>query len=480
MVRQPPSISTSAIDRLIQDTELKFKTCWATLRAMKEGRIGTEEVEDLLRFQPTLADALYEVEQRRQLIGKRQKYLVSRKQSYDSKWFATQMRSFGKCSDALTALADIGASIGDAFVWFFYHRSQHMLRHHLERPSSGRIPTGVGGRGELEFVRRIRLPDHFVIYHGITSFLKVGDVSFVDRRTLDVVAVGELKSHESAPGQLKISLHVLSVPGAESIPFVPEGADPAKASRSSGKELPPNGKRRLARQLKSMADAVKNSVPDSQSEIHNSYHFDDLKKITDGLLRRSHAYSQIGSGLLIIAVRPSYARSFSRRVMSEVAGEGVVQRLVGLSERVMALFDPNAKPDNCLILGRIKTTADADTVPLFWWSVDVDLAERVYFRDIEVLTAYNPAHLIARLRSLGFEVETIARQVGPDYRIALSPVRGGRIEIGGLWYFLRMIHNHLMKEEKVVEMLLSLVSSAENGTIPINSRVEISVVPRVV
>src|SRR5207249_3075283 len=156
----------------------------------------------VFRLQSTLADALYKIEERRQLIGRRQKTLVARKDRYDARWFTAQMRSLGRRATALTALTEIGKSIGDAFVWFFYHRSQPLLQHHLRRPSPGRIPTGIGGRGELEFVRRTHLPNHFLLYHGVTSFLKIGDVSFVDRRTLEVVAIGELKSQQLRPGTI--------------------------------------------------------------------------------------------------------------------------------------------------------------------------------------------------------------------------------------------------------------------------------------
>jgi hypothetical protein len=391
------------------------------------------------------------------------------------------MRTLAHVSDVLTTTADIGRSIGDAFVWFFLSQSQQFLHDHLRAQPSGYIPVGVGGRGEIEFMRQVRLPHHLVLYHGITSFLRIGDVSFVDTRSLQVVGIGELKTTEVAPRQLSIKLHMVAVRDANIFPIIEsiERANTPAEDPSTSKDLPKTAKHRLEKQVKFMSEALKQQPPDSNTDIHDAYCFDELSKMSSRIKTSPHAYQQIGPGLLLIAIR-AQQRSFVRRVMTQVPAADIVQRLKGLSDAVIGLFDPNTKPDNRLIIGGVKTTIDAAAVPVFWWSIDLDFAERLYFRELELVTAYNPAHLIGRLRSEGFEVESIENGDRLDYRLSRTLAVGSRVEIGGMWFFLQMIQSHLMKEDKVLEMLLSLIHSANEGTLPSNSRIDLSLVHRVV
>ena len=68
-------------------------------------------------------------------------------------------------------------------------------------------PPGVGGKGELEFIDRFKvLNSNIVLYHGTTSFLRVGDISFIKIPTLELTAIGELKTQRIGPGKLEISV----------------------------------------------------------------------------------------------------------------------------------------------------------------------------------------------------------------------------------------------------------------------------------
>jgi hypothetical protein len=43
--------------------------------------------------------------------------------------------------------------------------------------------------------------------------------------------------------------------------------------------------------------------------------------------------------------------------------------------------------------------------PIFWRSLPLDFIRKLIFREVTVVTIYNPAHLIRKLRALGYQVE---------------------------------------------------------------------------
>lgn len=103
-------------------------------------------------------------------------------------------------------LAATGQMIGDAFIWPFYRSSGDILIEHSKESYQPFIPSGLGGLGELKFISgQKKLLDHFVIYHGVTSFLRMGDISLVDVNTQAVVALGDIKT--SVDGQ-KMNIRV--------------------------------------------------------------------------------------------------------------------------------------------------------------------------------------------------------------------------------------------------------------------------------
>ena len=65
---------------------------------------------------------------------------------------------------------------------------------HFEHPSTGLFVAGIGGKGEIEFIKNNQnLDGLFVVYHGITDMLRVGDFSLY-ANGMGIVGVGELKS----------------------------------------------------------------------------------------------------------------------------------------------------------------------------------------------------------------------------------------------------------------------------------------------
>src|SRR5207244_7189664 len=145
---------------------------------------------------------------------------------------------------------------------------------HFKNPANPHTPPGIGGRGELEFIKHVRLPGFLTIYHGITTLPRIGDVSFFNPVTGRISAIGELKSKLAEPGTLIVRIH--SIQRAR-IPFINLSRVPAKEEDREGVlGWEPQFKATLEQQMKKMADAIRCSEPNAKADLRNAYHRDEL------------------------------------------------------------------------------------------------------------------------------------------------------------------------------------------------------------
>src|SRR5688572_31634327 len=82
----------------------------------------------------------------------------------------------------------------------------------LKYPGSLHTPPGVGGVGEREFVKNFDAPGHVLIYHATTTFLRIGDVSFVHLPSRSVSAIVELKSRWVAEDRVEVAAFFVGLP----------------------------------------------------------------------------------------------------------------------------------------------------------------------------------------------------------------------------------------------------------------------------
>jgi hypothetical protein len=79
-----------------------------------------------------------------------------------------------------------------------------------------------------------------------------------------------------------------------------------------------------------------------------------------------------------------------------------------------------------------------------------------------VITLYNPAHLIRRLRGLGYSVEVSKGRRLPR----VSKIVGkAEIEAFGIDYFLNMVRGCLMHEDFVASIFSSILQKVEAGEV---------------
>lgn len=107
----------------------------------------------ILTFQPELAECLYDLMTFYRRLKAEARDLISIKKSYPIEEFAGLMAQNRKFADTVKKIIEIGKRLGDAFVWFFYQGNLSELEKHFSHESTGLFVTGVGGRGEIEFIK---------------------------------------------------------------------------------------------------------------------------------------------------------------------------------------------------------------------------------------------------------------------------------------------------------------------------------------
>jgi hypothetical protein len=465
-------ISRATIQKLIDDVEAEFRKCWRTLAALKEGTQPKTPVNEILDFQAQLAETLFRLDETYRLICKEKEETIKKKRRLNPDWFRRKMKSLAAYQDVIKIVIGIGRALGDSFAWFFYQRERNLLSKHLRRDRIDHTPPGIGGKGELEFVNRVRhINGKLVLYHGITTFLRIGDFSLIDLRSLTVRAIGELKTTRVSKDQLLISATLVT-----SKPFRIKGE--SKAERPTTIEnFPAVMEERFRKQIRVMGDSVTQKEPDSSMRSWAKFHYSALKNLAVALEKKSVAYQQAGSGLMLIGLR---TRRSGSTLASDLLGKPTFdldRRLRKVEDHLVKIFVTEKVPgkpnDNALLSDELNLETLRGTIPVFWWPVPITFLEKLFFHRVVIISVYNPAHLLARIRALGFEVETLekAGKSVPVYRI--TKIFGKSQFEMRLNDFLRTMQRALVAEEGIIRTVLSILKEAEAGRIPRNVHVDL-------
>ncbi|MGI8992587.1 MAG: hypothetical protein ACR2I2_23770 [Bryobacteraceae bacterium] len=414
-------MSAEAVRTAIDEAEKDFLKCWETLALMKHGPISPDFGEHFLAFQPRLASALFGLDEVYRRLRKEEKATIANKSQLGSDVVASLLRESDELRTALKSAMDVGRAIGDAFAWFFYRKSQNKVGQQRRHSAIPHTPPGVGGLAEIEFLKHIRYADCVVIYHGITSFLRVGDFSFLDLRSGEVIALGELKARKVGSGRAEVTLHMIGT-DPKRIPFNRIPATPGTSEMHHG-EAKKDFAERLERQITEMQESLapnkENSppnVPESftkRNSFHEGYEISALQSLSDSLEVADVAYEQVGSGLLLIGLNVLPEASLFDRLFGAKAIDfnARLETVVGRSVKLVHF----GSHDNSIRMGEISTGFLPGCAPPFWLPVDLHFLRRLYFQGAIVQTIYNPAHVLERFRKAGFNV--IRSEDGLSYQI---------------------------------------------------------------
>lgn len=448
-----PRISARGVQEALDDAEQKLAWCTRVVGALSGYQSEETSGKDIVEFQLQLYRIIVDLEVLYRRIKREEKRLIEAKSRYNPAWFAKRMAQLSAYSKRLRDGLMLVRAVGDGFVWFFYERDPQLIDEHLKLQPQLLLPPDLGAAGERIFLENLRSVDgKFVLYHGITSLLRLGDFSLVDLTSLRVACLAELKTTRIDSKRINLSLSIISGE-KEQLPEFPmhdlielvEPAPPLSAPMQA----------RFERQQKAMQESIvaaKKARKGLTISTDLGFHYRELEDV----VRRSHArgfeYVKAGDGLIIGALRIPGSRS-NEALSPKRLMDGMSVFASDLPVWAMKILDAGSTW-NSIMLGELggKDNLKARSVglPFFAWPVNPEVLADIAFERVIVITLFNPGHLVRRLHSGGYDVEL-------DEKGQLSRAKkqvGNRlIELENYSYFMSLVPWTLMTEDAVMSMI---------------------------
>jgi uncharacterized protein YeeX (DUF496 family) len=465
------------IEDLFDTIEVEYSKCWSILHNIKK-RVSQETLaEGVLSFQTVLSEALFRLERRYVRLAEEKSDIVRRRDNLKPVWWKGRLATIAEHQEAIEEVMCIGKCIGDAFVYCFYFKDQEKLAEHLNHNRVLHLPPGVGGMGELEIMRGVpKLDRFFILYHGITNILRVGDVSLIDLQTGRVRSIGDIKTKKVAENQIQVTIFFVGTVDKEHLTFQVR----ARREEGIGVDLPQRMKPRLSRQLAAMEKLFQDNQDRSMENerIMGQHHVKEL----EGLIlnsKCSRAIAQrVDDGLVITTLRHK-KQKFARKFLGRTSHDSKAFSEV-ISETIKTLSKKES--DNLITIGTLLYEGKAEVallpggIPLFWWPIDMGALRMLYFQDVVALTIFNHAHLVESLKGLGL---SITRHHDDKRLMKVTKIEGGRkLELTRFDYFLSLVQNYLFSEKAIIDLITLLLTRVEKENIKQNARINLQILQR--
>lgn len=444
------------IARIVNNAEITLNECFNMLLSMKN--VDDKLENTLFNFQPTLADCLYSLMSIYNDLNSQKKTLIDQKTILGEDVFANRIRVNAKQLGIIRDCISIGLSLGDAYAWFFFNNNREELDFHLLHPSNGLFPAKVGGKGEIEFLKRnMNLDGLYVVYHSITDMLRIGDFSLF-ANGIGIVGNGEIKSQQK-DNRLEISASIytkldIKIPDAEQ----------STLSAEERMNQMINSFPRLLHQMKKQEQLLTVKKSDYSSEFVAEYEYDIVNKLS---VTTPMAHNSDDSLLL-------YARWSKYQNLYDVLSIDESNELPKeLSDNVKKLIQPNSNY-NAIYYGDFDLKMLPSRIPVFWWKINDEICRDIYFRRASITSIYNPASLLEMFVAKGFEVASF----GNSNELKLVKMnRNEKIEFNNLYMFLDLISKNLMDTKTAFESAYEVISAIERGEVPVNTKIDLHIHP---
>jgi hypothetical protein len=452
-----------AFRELLRVVEADLDRCWALLRPEL-----WEDEASVLRFQPALLEALQKLEREYEAIAAERRRLIARKASLSTAWFNRRQKLLAKRQDILRTLSYVGRAMGDAFAWMFYHDDRDLLEEHAKHERVAHVPTGLGGRGELEFIRNVPgVGGLLVLYHGTTTILRLGDFSLVDPGRLRVIAVGELKTRRVSDHELSIQAVFTGTQDAVRQIFEAlKPSPPAEGAEGRLDALPPKMRSQLDRQLRRNLEALARPKLSEATPVGLSgpTYVRGLGEAIRRARRGRFTVHQAGPGLAYVVYRCTSRTltgrldELSTRVKSRLADSG------GLVKQTIPLVIRDSAFNTMILTGLQYTAKDVSPIhpggglPLYWSGLEPELVRRLIFLDSTVVSIYNSAHLVRALEQRGWSVTKPGSPA--DIQLILKDGTTTKAQLPGILQFINMVIYQLLTEDQVADAVAQTIERA--------------------
>ena len=447
------------ISDLIDYSDSRYLICWEILNSFINFDPSKPFFQKLLDFQSILCDSLFRLERAYHLIHQEKQRIIERKRKLSPNWFRARLKALSHYQSAITQTFSIGRCLGDSYAWLFYHREQQLLSEHQKHRPIDHMPIGIGGIGELEFIKRFKgIGNNLLIYHGTTTILRIGDISLIDLKTLTVSAIGELKTRKAGDRQLEINFTMVG-------PRLEDNFKSVKLNENAKLtefKLSNREKERFKRQIKSIHASFQSKLKYKtldKIKLYSSTSLEKLDELGRNLENNAFVYQKAGKGLLLMAYK-SIRKKLSSRILKGIATQN---KLGQLSEKTMQIMDVKSR-DNRIIISPFvysqkgKYNIPDGITPFFWWPLDMKLIKKIIFRQVLVLTIYNPLHFIKKIEEIGL---TVSYDRNTRRYLVGKVLKGKMLEVRGFSYFIMLIQNYLFSEDAVLKIIGKTISKAK-------------------
>lgn len=445
-------VSKQDIRELLDEAEETYTNCFSCLQSLIAP--GSANSDDVLSFQPQLAEQLYKLSKKYNVLASHKRDYIERKGNLNEGWFEQRMRIIGRYQAHVDLAIGIGKSIGDAFAWIFYANKRHYLSEHFEKEKQRYIPLGLGGIGEVEFINKVQnINDQLILYHGITSFLRIGDVSFIGGDGASVKALGEIKSKKIDEENISINL-VYITPNEEVINSLDTFlADKADKDEESAERLSDDIISRLDRQIDEMGHSFVNEET-RKEDLQSKTNIHHVSKLYDKLRRGHIELEMVGDGLCLAG-----AKIMKRSLYSKICTETSANYKIDADLSFLAR--PGA-PYNHMYIGDTINPGQnysllPGTVPLFHWPLDKQIGRDIIFGDIVVFSIFNPSFFLERLSEIGFSIDM--GETPKSLKLTYEE-DGVKVRVPNPQYYLYLIMYNLLPQETVANMVELMLSRA--------------------
>ena len=449
-------ISADEVKAKFDAAEKTLNECFDMLMDFRYGRNDLGNA--ILKFQPLLAECLFELMQFYQKLHQEKDELIARKNSYEKAVFADLMKTNAQYAKAVSTAIDIGKNMGDAYAWYFFKDNRKELEKHLEHESTGLFVGGIGGHGELEFIKHSSNIDGlYVLYHGITTMLRIGDFSLFDSEH-GIAGVGELKT-KLVDDTLQVTATITSRAEIR-LPKLPPTSNKSVEERikETQRDFP-----RLERQLSTHTDLLHAKESDRSSELYSSYDYDMLNTLTP----ETPLAVNSDNSLMVVAAWSKYDSLFDVLIENEEA----TPLPDDFQEKALSLTKPES-PYNMVFIGDLVTQISLLSIPILWWKIDEKLCRDIYFKRVKIETIFNPAKLLKYFLEDGFSVST--GDSLKKFEIH-KDIDNHRIGVGHFESICYLITNSLMKTKDVYEFSKQVTDAIANGEYQPGSRVDMHI-----
>lgn len=443
---------------IVNKGEQALNKCFNMLLAIKN--VTPDAGKAIMEFQSVLAESLYEMMKVYLQLKRVEDSLIQQKNSMPSKEFRCKISENANYKHVIKEIINIGKSFGDAFAWFFFKNNRQELDKHFAHEPTGLFVSGIGGEGEIEFIKNTQSIDGlFVVYHGITNMLRIGDFSLYALGK-GIVGVGELKTKREG-NRLVVSAHITSKVKIKR----PDNADKDNFSSEERSRQLAGSFPALLRQIIEQEMLIKTKDSDHTVSMPADFEYDLINTLSPD----SPTSINSDKTLLLFAGWSRYRKLYDVLTKEETIDNS--EQVDKVKEAALQLIVPESKYNEFLIT-RIDTQLISSRIPILWWPIKEDICRMIYFKEITIYSILNPAKLMSMFINEGFQVA----RFGKSDEIELEKDNDGKhMRFGSLAMYLDMIHYSLMKTTSVFETAKRFFDDFEAGNLPMGTKVDMHI-----